>query len=713
MIALLAALLAHQSDPLEKELAEIVRRLDAAELADRESAVGELEAFARKAGAKAAEYLKRHADSASGEIRARVRGQLEFLARLDDCRKALAVFDDVGLPDCRGKTLAIYNPNRWWRSGDSLYFTYVTGWVISETQDSVTLTETNLTTATYRRNRTLPEDWDRFKDKHPKDSPLPGELRTIEFDDFCRKILAAGTKEDFGDFEHFRGGGLSHGLEPALFAFWALQRGDGKRSLELVDLSKKALAARGNRNDARPFPDALRDGVAGNLRRQAITKATGGEPRAELLKRWRTLESIAPDLHKGEPKTMVRLYEELGAEDAAWKNPSSDEVARMAPPARVAVWVHRLRDLAAQQTSDPGSCQVLGPWSGLAKGEPNPADELVKLGWDALPAVIEHLDDAHPSRSRGHWRSFAPDSYYLLRIGDCCQQVFEAITGFDIYHARSTSGAMVKDGDAPAGKAAAQKWWEEHRKEGAEKFHLKGLEAAETVAFAAEKLLELDAKKHLPRLMEILEKGDRGRRNSLLPLLRPHLTKDHRLLLESFLKDESLSAVEAVAWALWETCADDRGVLELIARLRAARDKEPSDDFFFFHGFDLMARVRSDAVVQGVCDLMGSPVVRLRMNAMSAAAEMPSRKMAEALVTHFGDASLTGWNSNYAIRYCDSAAEAVIRMLDLSKQFRLQGKDDERDRTISDLKAWWEKNRDAVDWAAHLRRIDEARAPRK
>lgn len=713
MAVLMAALLALQADPLEKELAEILRRLDAAELADREAAVGELEAFAKKAGAKAAEYLKRHAESSSGEVRARVRGQLDHLARIAECRKTLAVFEAVGLPDCRGKTLALYNPNTWWRRGETFGFHYVLGWILSESKDDVSLSEANLTTAMYKRDRTLPEDWDRVKDKHPKDRPLPGELHTVDFKEFCSRLLAAGTKEDFGDFDHFSQGGLPHGAEPALYAFWALQRDEDKLALQLLELSKKTLKARGQNRDETPsFEETLRDTVAGNLRWQSITGANGGEPRAKLLARWRTLEKIAPNHRNGEPREMVRLYAELAAEDEKWKDPTPEQLAAKSPPARAEIWMHRLRDHAATQWSQPGSCEVLGRF-GSREGTANPADELVKLGWDALPVVIDRLDDKHPTRCMGFWRGFAPDSYYLLRMGDCCQQIFEAITGYDIYQRASSSGAMVKDGKAASAKEAAKQWWEGHKKDGPEAYYLKGLETPERAGFSAERLLEIDAPKHLPRLLQILEKGGPERRNAILSPLRPHLRKEHRSLLEPILEDPDLEAVVTVARVLWDQCGDDKGALAVIARLKALKDGENRNASASWGAFHLLQNIRTEAVAEGIAALMTSPVVRLRMDAMSCAASLPSRRLAETLVSQFGDRTQTGWSSNYKIRYCDSAADALIRMLDLSKQFRLPENDEERDRTIADLKAWWEKNRDSIDWAAHVRRIDAPRAPKK
>ena len=122
---------------------------------------------------------------------------------------------------------------------------------------------------------------------------------------------------------------------------------------------------------------------------------------------------------------------------------------------KVAYWLYHLRDLAVGQWSDPGRCYVLAPsFFGVNDRDtkhPNAAMELKKLGLVALPQLIAHLDDARPTRCKGHWRSYSPDGQYLLRYGDCCQQIFESITGKTI-----ASDYPIQDGKGQECKENAQ-----------------------------------------------------------------------------------------------------------------------------------------------------------------------------------------------------------------------------------------------------------------
>jgi hypothetical protein len=98
---------------------------------------------------------------------------------------------------------------------------------------------------------------------------------------------------------------------------------------------------------------------------------------------------------------------------------------------------------------------------------------------------------------------------------------------------------------------------------------------------------------------------------------------------------------------------------------------------------------------------------------MGCVAQIPSRKAAEVLVLYLRDQTDMNWGSTYGTRFCDSAAEALITMLDLSKQFPPEGEDKESDQMISKLHAWWLNHRDSVDWQALRQKAKASRAPKK
>jgi hypothetical protein len=170
---------------------------------------------------------------------------------------------------------------------------------------------------------------------------------------------------------------------------------------------------------------------------------------------------------RDEATRTAKDYQSLIDEDAKWVEPDAKTLAAMKPEEKAAYWLYHLRDLDVGQWSDPGSCRVLDELGRGIRldgdpGPPNAAIELKKLGTAAVPLLIAHLDDTRPTRCKGHWRRYWPDGQYLLRYGDCCEQIFEGITG----HSISSSTYPIQDGKGKECKANAERWWADQRRSG-------------------------------------------------------------------------------------------------------------------------------------------------------------------------------------------------------------------------------------------------------
>ncbi len=130
-------------------------------------------------------------------------------------------------------------------------------------------------------------------------------------------------------------------------------------------------------------------------------------------------------------------------------------------------------------------------WSRRSKNKPNPAHELKKLGIAAVPLVIAHLDDTRPTRCKGHWRSQAPEGYYLLRYCDCCQQIFEAITGHTIFKGRTTVSSPANGCKEKECKARAERWWRDYQRKNKKQTLFEGTVADDRdTSRVAERLVE-------------------------------------------------------------------------------------------------------------------------------------------------------------------------------------------------------------------------------
>jgi hypothetical protein len=318
------------------------------------------------------------------------------------------------------------------------------------------------------------------------DRSVAWAVRPDDFAAAAKKFLATGVPEykeggPFRDMSRGRFALQAHVVDAARLAHFARQAGAAELADKLYAHAAEAYATYQGRygggfEKKGELHEFVADRVASSERNGAMWAAHNGAPRADLLKRWERVAAVPDHQYRDEAKEMVEAYRTLIAEDAKWAEPDAEEWAAMTPAQQAEYWVHHLRDLAVGQSLDPGSYSVFGEFGSLGaddRDRPNPAVELKKLGMAAVPHLIAHLDDPRPTRCKGHWRSYWPDGHYLLRYGDCCQQVFEAITGHTL--TGETYPMQAKKGKEC--KAAAEKWWREYRVKGEKQVLIEGAAA--------------------------------------------------------------------------------------------------------------------------------------------------------------------------------------------------------------------------------------------
>lgn len=102
--------------------------------------------------------------------------------------------------------------------------------------------------------------------------------------------------------------------------------------------------------------------------------------------------------------------------------------------AKVEQLIYDLRDLNLHQfMPSQGGLEVFGPesmrWNlrdDLPRSPPDAAEKLVACGYDAVPLLIDHIDDKTLTRSVGYWRDFTY-SHHVLTVGECCKQILDKI----------------------------------------------------------------------------------------------------------------------------------------------------------------------------------------------------------------------------------------------------------------------------------------------
>lgn len=185
-------------------------------------------------------------------------------------------------------------------------------------------------------------------------------------------------------------------------------------------------------------------------------------PREELAAAFRRIERHFPSSpHVDDAKEMAVRLERMVKEDREHPAIPPDVWEQLPLDKRIAELVWRLRDQNGHQFSQPGWCSVLG-WSD--EGD-SPAHQLLKIGYPAVPALIETLTDRRLSRSVGFHRNFHY-SHTVLTVGDCAQQILNRITGRSFYERDSTSGYMTNEFKEELVQDEAREWWAEFQRKG-------------------------------------------------------------------------------------------------------------------------------------------------------------------------------------------------------------------------------------------------------
>jgi hypothetical protein len=407
--------------------------------------------------------------------------------------RLLEVYEAIGMTDVKGKKWVTVD------AGPKKDAVQLTGWLVAETPSELTVLELDGGRETIRK----PKSGEQRPEKNITDGrntiPLDEYVAAArknrvvwavekgDYKTFVTKFLDAGVpdpdrkkdrREDVYTFVLDRYELSGHVDVACRYGCWAHLQGDDELAIKLLAQAEEARVKYvgryiGDEETTKSLALFVANHIAKSRRIAAISGSHSRTPRPELLKQWQQLAKIPLHSYKTDAEEMIKSYESLIAEDNAWKEPDEKTLAKMTVKEKVAYWMYHLRDADAGQWSDPGQCSVFGdPFGGFTLGngekskKPNPAVELKNLGLDAVPEIIAHLDDARPTRCQGHWRSYWPDSFYPLRYGDACQQIFEAITGQTIYGRRTTNGYPIADGKGKECKEKAEKWLADFTKKG-------------------------------------------------------------------------------------------------------------------------------------------------------------------------------------------------------------------------------------------------------
>lgn len=452
--------------PIEK----LISQLGSRTFEEREEASKALEAI----GLSTLEPLRKAAsESTDLEVRKRAKDLASLIERKYEPEADFAWFDTLGFPDLTKCKYVRVATGDWFRHDkDPPQNTYIRAFLLSEHNDQFTIFEMTLRTEVFK--------------KTPLGTPehLRVDYKVLDW----KKETDALLKEQALEEPHFLSESASSLDEPTrlfILARACAAAGDKGAAGRILQHARKLY---GDKKAGESLRQHISDEFAYSLMWDFVGAfGDSSVSRKELLVR---IEDIVTKYPEGKPTkdvkedpfgyrvgqhaTMARHYagvlRRMVREDEAHDRKLAKRETEMTKEERAAELIFQLRDQNGHQFSQPGSCDIFRD----GRGEKSPAHQLVAMGYDAVPQLIEILEDDRLTRSVGYHRDFY-FSHHVLRVGDCAEKILERIAGRSFWDGRTTNSAMLKDGEVRETKKKIAAWWKEFQEKGEKQMLIDGV----------------------------------------------------------------------------------------------------------------------------------------------------------------------------------------------------------------------------------------------
>ncbi len=273
--------------------------------------------------------------------------------------------------------------------------------------------------------------------------------------------------------------------------------------------------------DDDPTPRASYDAIEEEIRREAsvVVEQGFGDPRLSWEDLLATHEAWArgfPPEGRAEPDDTLALLRRAVAIAQARRNRPA--VADRPPATRVAMLIEDLQDVSTSYWGEFGHRGT----DDDPDDAPRPADvELLALGFEAVPALIDALDDGRFTRSLMYYPSFKGqfrDSFRVLRVGELAWQILDELSNSAL---RATGAGGPPTTGRPSRRRAAETWFANVRAQGEQAVLVDEVrKGASHSSAAATRLVALDAEAAVrPIEVGIVVADEHSDRQSLVDVL--------------------------------------------------------------------------------------------------------------------------------------------------------------------------------------------------
>jgi hypothetical protein len=305
-------------------------------------------------------------------------------------------------------------------------------------------------------------------------------------------------------------------IERSTSPFSSTSIGDGGKTYGDVELFVLSRAASARKLDAianllylklsreNNFVDSLKQDVEfSGISSLAVEIGIPYIPRTETvegLKRF--CRNFPSDTYVSFAKDAISVLSQMDSKSNPLQN---EQVERLPIDRRIPALINELADQTGYQRSIPGECDVFSD----PRGEKSPAAQLAKIGYPALPQLLNTLSDRRFSYSE---RALMTPPFTVLRVREVALQIIEKIANRP-FHLSDAEGQSVSLGGAwslaaDEAKAAilakaVRTWWATTRSLGERQSLIEGVRAGSySSADQALRLIAAYPKDALPSISE-------------------------------------------------------------------------------------------------------------------------------------------------------------------------------------------------------------------
>ena len=188
-----------------------------------------------------------------------------------------------------------------------------------------------------------------------------------------------------------------------------------------------------------------------------------GEPensRETLLNKFKAVvEKFPGSPHVKTAKKYASILESMIREDREHKTLTDEQFQQLTPDNQARELIFQIRDQNGRQYMQPGYCNIFDVGLFPDRGD-SPAHKPREMGVDAIPALIESVEDPELSRCVEYWRDFTY-SHHVLTVGHCSVAILEEISGQRFFNRQYNNPVA-----SPGTKQTIEEWWKATGRDG-------------------------------------------------------------------------------------------------------------------------------------------------------------------------------------------------------------------------------------------------------